>query len=897
MAASVAAGLRSHGLTPVTCSPDSPALGDVLAGGGRSRAVLFVPPDLPDELGETGPESARPGVQQLLALSHLHARRNALSGARLYVVTRRVHAVGSEEATRVTDAGISGLAATLFNEFPALRCTRIDVAPENAEQAGADVAREVLADTGDDWVAYHDARRFVARLRKQHVSFPPAPAEDEIIRLVSEGGLDGLAWRPAGKRTPGAHEVEIAVRAAALNFRDVVSVVGLFADDQPLGRECAGVVTRVGEAVSRFRPGDAVIAIASGSFATSVLAEERLTVRKPDAMPFAVAAGQGLVYLTADYCLDAVARVRPGERVLVHAAAGGVGLAAVALCLRRGAEVYATAGSEEKRNYLRERGVRHVFSSRSLDFAAEIARLHGEPAIDVVLNALSGPFVDAGLSLLRPGGRFVEIGKTDIRDPETVAAAWPGIRYVAVDLTDRLREQPDATMARLDELLQEMVAGDIEPVPHRPYEFAACEMAFRDLASGRNTGKLVLTAPDQAKLIRPGMTYIVTGGTAGLGFRMAEWLAEGRAGRVLLLGRRPPAPDVATRIAAWRAKGVDMRAVQGDAGSYETVAALVGEAGDSLRGVIHCANALDDAPVGELTWDRFATAMHPKAGGAWNLHRATAKLPLDFFLLFSSFAALAGTRGGANYAAANIALDSIAHLRRAHGLPALSVNWGAWADIGWAARTAAGSAAGRGFDALPPERAIAALERALQSNGAAQLAIASVRWPVLADAAGPHGASLFSEIITPDDARSSRGATGDDATLAETIAAAPPESVRAEVVCYLQSLAARALGFDDAARIDPDQPLQDMGMDSILAVDLRNTLARSLRADIPAAILFDYPTVNSLADYSIGLLSPEPPQYSTGIHEKDDDLLALIEGLSDEEVDERLLGKSAEAVL
>ena len=262
------------------------------------------------------------------------------------------------------------------------------------------------------------------------------------VCLVSDHGTDGLEWRSTQQWPLEPDEIEIEVRAAPLNFHDVVSVVGLIADHAPLGGECAGVVTRIGRAVERFQPGDAVVAITSGSFATFAVASQDRTMVKPATFSFETAAAQGLVYLTADHCLNEVARMRPGERVLIHAAAGGVGFAAVQLCQRAGIEIYATAGSDVKRAYLREIGVEHVFSSRSLEFATEIRRLTGGQGVDVILNSLSGTFVDAGLSLLGPGGRFVEIGKTDIRDKVAIATARPGVAYTAVDLTDRLGSSP-----------------------------------------------------------------------------------------------------------------------------------------------------------------------------------------------------------------------------------------------------------------------------------------------------------------------------------------------------------------------------------------------------------------------------------------------------------------------
>jgi acyl transferase domain-containing protein/acyl carrier protein len=894
IAEALTAALGAAGKAVTHCPAADDSLDHALAARPGARGIVYVPSGL-EEDADPGPMSARRGVTDLLALCRGHADRALLADCRLYVVTRRVHAVRPSEATLLTDAAISGLAATLFNEFPELRCTRIDIDPAAPAAAGEAIAQEIQADAAEDWVAWRDGRRFAARLRRAET----AAEEAGPVRLVGEGGLDSLAWRKQLQGPLAPHEVEIEVRAAALNFHDVVSVVGLIDGHGQLGGECAGVVTRVGGSVQTFRPGDAVVALTPGSFATFAVAPEDRVIASPASLSLETAAAQSLVYLTADHCLNEVAMMRPGERVLIHAAAGGVGYAAVQMCKRAGVEIYATAGSDAKRAYLRELGIEHVLSSRSLDFAADIRRLTGGAGVDIVLNSLSGPFVDAGLSLLGPGGRFIEIGKTDIRDPATVAASHPGVAYAAVDLADRLRDRPGPTMARLGALFETIAAGDLRPVPHRTYDFANAGTAFRDLASARNIGKLVLTPKTAAPLVHADGAYIVTGGAAGVGFAAAEFLAAQGAGRIILLARRPPASDIAARIAAWRKKGVDMAAVQGDAGAPETIAAVVAYAGAALRGVIHCANVLDDAPAGELTWDRFATVMRPKARGAWNLHHATVGRALDFFVLFSSFAAIAGTRGGANYAAANMALDSLAHLRRHQGLPALSICWGAWADIGWAARRPDGAPALPGFGAMKPAQGLGAMALAMRTARSAQMVIAPIDWPRLLAAFGRRAASVLAEF------GASRAAAADRApglpSLTEVIAAASPAERRMAVVSHLQVMAAKALGIDDPARIDPDQPLQDMGLDSILAVDLRNALARSLNRTIPATLLFDQPTLNNLAGYSLAAMAPDPaPQRpmagAAPIEDDDEDLLALIEGLSDEDVDARLSVRAAEIV-
>ena len=510
------------------------------------------------------------------------------------------------------------------------------------------------------------------------------------------------------------------------------------------------------------------------------------------------------------------------------------------------------------------------------------------------MNSLTGELIDAGISALAPGGRFVEIGKLDIRTPDEIAAMRPDVEYTAIDLIDKMRDEPAELIEKLATIFAEIAAGRLAAVPHRTHRFSEAKTAFRDLAGARHMGKLVLVPDVQAPLVRRDGSYIVTGGTSGVGFAVAEWLARNGARSVRLLSRRPPTPEIANKIEAWRATGVDISAVQGDVNDENCVHEIVETLDDTLRGVVHCANVLDDAPVVELTPERFATVMRPKAVGAWNLHNATREAQLDFFLLFSSWASIAGTRGGANYAAANMVLDGLAHQRRHEQLPALSINWGTWDEIGWAVRSPGAATKRAGFRAMRTDEAIAAMELALRANAGPQIAIAPVNWPaLLADGMRGGAPSVFKDFATPHGLVDTGAPTGSLPSIARLIADTAAADVRRVLVARLQTMAAAALGIGESGRIDPDQPLQDLGMDSILAVDLRNSISRSLEVETPATLLFDFPTIHRLAEYSLNLRRKEPGEPSINVPE-DDGLLAMIEALSDTEVEERLAGKRLE---
>jgi acyl transferase domain-containing protein/NADPH:quinone reductase-like Zn-dependent oxidoreductase/acyl carrier protein len=862
-------------------------------GGDPVAAVIYVPPDTDEDPANLGPMSARAGIEEFLTLIRSHVNDGLFPDARLYVVTRNAVPVGDGDVS-LRDAALTGTAASVFAELPKLRCTRIDIDMVALADAAGGIAREVLADAPDDWVAYRGGARFVARMQRCEAV---ARGVDETIaplRLRSAGGLESLTWESFERAPLHPGEIEIEVHAAPLNFRDVIGVVGLIADRQPIGGECAGTVSRVAPDVTRFRRGDPVVALTSGSFAHYAIATERLTMHKPNGLSFEAAAAQALVYLTADYALNTVARMRRGESVLIHAAAGGVGLAAVELCIRAGMTIYATAGSDAKRAYLRSRGVDHVMNSRSIAFADQVRKLTEQRGVDVVLNCLAGEFIDAGLSVLASGGRFVELGKTDLRTSAEVAARHPGVTYAAFDLTNDLRAEPESAVERLSAIYAGINAGELRAVPHRTYPFAQAKTAFLDLASARHYGKLVLVAEMQrAPAVRADGAYIITGGLSGVGVEVGAWLAQRGVRRIVLAGRRPPSSAVVERIENWRTGGTDVVVVQADVSRFDAVADVVHAAGPGLRGVIHCANVLDDSPLAELTWDRFATVLAPKSVGAWNLHEATAGTELDFFVLFSSWASIVGARGGANYAGANSALDALAYYRRQRGLCALSLDWGAWAEIGWASRVAGGVPLRPGFGAMKPADGLRALEVALRTRMPAQLAIAPVEWPALIEWAGGRLPSLLRDFATTHGEQPIIAAPGAPPSLADVVTAAPERSRRDVAIGHIQKLAAAALGIADSNVLDPARPLAEYGLDSILAVELRNTLMHSLRADVPTTLLFDYPTIGGIAAYSIASLAPTT---STPVPATEDngDLLDLIERLSDDEVDRRLSGRGVD---
>jgi acyl transferase domain-containing protein/SAM-dependent methyltransferase len=822
---------------------------------------------------------------------------------RLWLLTRGAQQTAAGEAVgSPVQAEVWGLARTLRLEHPELRCTCVDLdAAPGATEIDA-LVRELAAGGDEPEVALRADSRLVSRLERaapaRRAAAPEAPYR---LSAGARGSLDALRLEPCERRAPGPGEVEIEVAATGLNFKDVLNVLGMYPGDPgPLGGECAGRVCAVGAGVSGLQAGDEVLAVQGGSFASHVVAKAHLVAKRPPGVGAEEGASFPIAYMTAEFCLGHVARVKAGERVLVHAAAGGVGMAAVRLARRAGALVFATAGAPWKRALLRDMGVAHVFDSRSSAFADDILALTGGAGVDVVLNSLSGDAIEASFRALARGGRFVEMGKRGIKDPQWVAALDRDVDYTIVDWGETAASDPELVGGLLARLVEELRTGALAPLPRHTFPLSEARRAFRFMAQAHHAGRIVLrhAAPPPAAVRRDG-TYLVTGGTAGLGLAVGRWLAERGAGRIVLVGRRGATPEVAADAEAMRARGAEVVVESLDVTDGERLGALLARlraGGPPLRGVLHGAGVLDDAAVLQLDEARVAKVLAPKVRGGWLLDRATRADALDWFVLFASVAGVLGSPGQANHASANAFLDALARERASRGLPALSIAWGAWSETGVAAdRGLDDRLASRGLGAIPTAQGLAAFER-LIARGAVQAVVAPIDW---ARFVGPGAAPPFlSELATAvggqgAPAPASPRAAAAASQLREQLETVPRGRWRKVVEDFVRERAVRALGLDPRRAVDPRRPLGEMGLDSLLAVELRNTLGAALGHSFPPTLLFDHPTIDALTDHILesvlGTGEPAPAPAAAAAA----DLAASIGELSDAEVERQLAARAA----
>lgn len=798
----------------------------------------------------------------------------------LVVVTCGAQAVQpGEPVPALAQATLWGTARALMAEHPELKCVALDLDPQAETAVSAwqlYTALQVIGSgVGENQLAFRAGQLYGVRLVRMNTSLAspsavevqPSPLQNGTpykLFIKERGMLENLELHPTGHAALHPHQVEIAVKAAGLNFRDVLNVLGMLPETtDDLGHECAGVISAVGDAVTRFKVGDEVFGIATGSFASHVTTHEDLVIHKPQTMSFTDAATIPITFLTTYYALIRLARMQKGERVLIHSAAGGVGMAAVQLAQQVGAEIFATAGSEEKRSLLRSLGIRHVMDSRTLEFADQIMEwTHGE-GVDIVLNALSGDFLQRSFEVLKPGGRFLEIGMRGILTPEQVAALGKNHEYHIIFLGDLCVNHSALIQEMLLSLREDFSSGALQPLNSTVFPIEKASDAFRFMAQAKHIGKVVLTLPEDGKNqptpagIRSDASYLITGGLGGIGLETAQWLATRGAKSLVLVSRRQPTEDAQKVLDEIRASGAQVTVLNGDVACEEDVLQILNTIRANLpplRGIIHSAGVLGDTSFMQLDWPQIDHVLAPKVYGAWNLHRHTLDLPLDFFVLYSAGAAVFGSTGQANYASANAFLDALAHFRRAKGLPALSINWGPWSDVGMAARSSATLQhhwKRQGVTLMTPDENFQALAQVMDA-GVPQAVVITIDWPVfLSQYPSEHVPPFLSAVVGKQPAASHRAPeTSQPAVnMLDQLLSTAPEQRRALLDKQIKILIGQVTGVNDPEQIQPSYSLVELGIDSLMIVELRNRISHAYHVDVPLSSLFKFPSLSGLSDH------------------------------------------------
>lgn len=884
-------------------------IADLLAESGQRVAVLQISDGtaLVKELQRAQANSA--AYDQIIHLSHLasadvtkQTERCALAAelikaceqtqtnATCWLMTRNVGATfhcdrdaadfdENTAATTANDAALWGFGRSLLNESTNYRIKLLDTCDviDHPAAMNALIAEFLHGDSEQEVFVDAAGQRFTPRLRMH-----PAPdseqqnEENQTLRLGFRipGQLRNLQWQSFPAQTPIDDDIEVEVKATGLNFRDVMYTLGLLSDEAiengfagpTLGLEFAGIVTRTGKLATEFAPGDHVVGFGPASFSNRVITKASAITHIPKAMPYAAAATIPGTFFTVYYALHYLARLQPGEKILIHGAAGGVGIAAIQIAQWLGAEIYATAGSVEKRDFLRLMGVEHIHDSRSLSFAEEILEKTNNRGIDVVLNSLAGEAINRNLEVLKPFGRFLELGKRDFYENTRIGLRpfRNNISYFGIDADQLMQERPELTRQLFEEMMQLFLKGILHPLPYTTFAANQVIDAFRYMQLAKHIGKIVVTYDDGIhtrptfnKIERGPLklsaeaSYLVTGGLNGLGLKTAEWLVEKGARNLILIGRSGAASEPAKEaLESFARRNINVHAAACDVCDKAALKSLLHETAASmppLSGIIHSAAVIDDALVRNLGKEQIRRVLEPKILGAQNLHELTLDTPLAFFVVYSSVTTLLGNPGQSNYVAANQWLEAFAMNRRRQGLTATCIRFGAIDDVGFLARNDKIKEAMQnrmGGKALTSQTALNVLEQMILADST-HLGVMEFEWHALSKSLPTAASSKFREIaLQAADKENDDENHSDIQRLLDELS--DEELKEAFIDILKKELSEILLIAED--KLDPDSSMYDMGLDSLMGVELVVAIESRFDVQIPVMALSEGPTLNKLAD-------------------------------------------------
>ncbi|WP_166907901.1 type I polyketide synthase [Mycobacterium sp. DL440] len=860
------------GCIPLNRNADPELLGQVLAQAAErglpfSGVVWRATAPSAQETGADATARLETEIENLLSAVHT-VQGGSQSGSvklphGLWIVTERAVATESGEPVDPVQAALWGFGRTTINEEPALRAKLIDT--DGSPEAVQALASLIASPVEEPEIAVRQGKLLASRLlpwaRSGHLTVPRG--SDYVLAPTERGAIDNLRITEKDVPAPDEGYVQVRVEAAGLNFRDVLNVLGLYPGDPgPIGGDFAGVVTQLGEGVTGVEVGQRVYGSMQGAFSSRFNVPAQFLAPIPDGVSAVEAATIPAAALTVRLSFD-WAQLKPGDKVLIHAASGGVGLAAVQMAQQFGAEVFATA-STFKRATLRKLGVKYVYDSRTTDFADQILADTDGAGVDVVLNSLTSEgFIEATLKATAKDGRFAEIAKRDIWPAEKMAEARPDIAYEIVALDTVMFTEPDRIRDLLTEVSQGLANGEWTPLPAEIYPLTEARAAFRRMQQARHIGKIVVQIPNPLQP-QPDRSYLITGGLGAIGLHTASYLAQLGAGDIVLTSRRAPDTDAQKLIEEITERyKTRIHVFTADVGEESEVAKLLERIRaeiSPLAGVVHLAGVLDDALLGQQSVERFQTTLAPKAFGATHLDRLTKDDELDFFIVSSSVSSLFGSPGQSNYATANALLDGLIAQRRAQGLPATGINFGPWGQGGMASSEAAtANISAQGLIPLDPSAALAALAEVV-ANGTGQAAVIKANWQRAAKVLGSQRPPIL-DLVLP----SAVGEVIGDSEVLKQLLEIPVPQRAGFVTEFLQKEVQNFLRL--ASPPAATSRFLDLGTDSLMAIELRNRLHTQFggKFTLNATAVFDYPTIGGLAEYLVGQLpdAESPAESST----------------------------------
>ena len=843
-------------------------------------------------------------------------RNGFTSLPRIWFITSNALDIGDTGLIDPVQYSVWGYAATMMLEYPEYNVSLLDLEKNTNDSYFGKVVSEIIANTKENRVAYKNGERFLARLENLgYEGIENIKSKNKINRsltITQKGILEKIILKESKIRHVNDNEVEVKVVAAGLNFRDVMNALNLYPGDAgELGGECAGIVTTVGSNVTDYKIGDRVFGIAPGSFSDFTVTKENLLGKIPRNLTFEEAATIPITFLTTYYGLVELAKIRKGDKVLIHAASGGVGQAAIQICKMMDAEIYATAGSDEKRNFLKGLGIKHVMNSRSLDFADEIMKVTNGAGVNIVLNSLAGEYIEKGLSVLEKNGRFIEIGKVGIWTKEDVVKYRSDINYFVIALDDISKNNPEVIEDLFGKIIPLFEKGKLLPLSKKVFPIQEAVSAFRFMAQTKHIGKIVIKVSGLEEelskeiQIKPDVFYLVTGGFGALGIVVTKWLVSKGAKFILLTGRHKPSEAANEELKKLENDNVTIKRIINDisdAGAFEIKlnTAMKNSAAKNIGGVIHAAGVLDDGIILNQEWKNYKKVFVPKINGSIVLNNIVSKeKELDFIIYFSSIASVLGSAGQSNYSMANAFLDGFARYQRRHNINAISISWGPWDSMGMASTLSKGSKEIFGFSKMTEKVGRHFLDVVLSENPM-HVSIFNIDWDILVSNIGKAGMPPFLSSFITGQTSIIKESEKSESKFLEELGQTKTNERKKLVIDFLTKQTIRVLGLEQTYELDTENHLSEMGLDSLMAIELKNSIDNAIGKNLPATLVFNYPSIDAISDYILKdilkLNDQEENKEEISGNEEENSTLEEIENLSDEEAEALLLKKLDDSI-
>ncbi len=798
----------------------------------------------------------------------------------LNLITQGGHVVNEEDKIQELETGIIlGLGRLMSNEFPNWKIRLIDFEGNRSTCATVEEWRLALSKIDTSTRSFEELAIREGKLYKKVMRKRPKDEEEKLVKTVDFkespleliapefAELENLHFAETERLEPEEGEIEILIQNAGVYQKDYLKVTrkisteafeGTYSEDK-IGIDCAGIVTKVGENVTKFAVGDSVIALSKGAFRSYTTVSENLAALCPTGLDNNES---HLItpYLTALYCLRDKANLRKGEKVLIHNAYDGIGLAAVNYAKLVGAEIFATASTEEQKAYLKTLGVSYVFNSEGLDFSNEISDITEEKGVDVILGAVTNETLNQSLSVLAPYGVYLEIGKRNaIADkPMSMKIFSKNLSFISIDIDQLSKERPQVISNLLADVRTYLEDARLAPLPTQAFSPTNIGEAFERIEQGTYIGNAVIDFKDQSieiehrnkALFKADRTYLITGGTKGLGLEIGGWMIDKGAQNLVLLSRSGDKnPEVRSKIDALRKKGANILVFGVDVADLEGMSKVYAEMEKllpPLAGVFHCAMVLDDGFLLDMNDDRFKKVLKPKVDGAMNLHNLSSKYALDCFVMFSSLSSLIGHMGQANYVVANTILDSFAFVRKSQGLPATTINLGILGQSGVIARdeNLKKMVMESGIRSFTNEEVLIALE-AIVRKRPTQIGFFDVDWKVLEKSFKTSKTSLFEELIQENVGVGSQLTEEQIANL-NALKTLDPTPQQELLIALLTDELSQILKMPKD-RIPADKGINFLGVDSILSVQLIRGINNKLAVELSPMEFTSGPNLRQLS--------------------------------------------------